>query len=343
MSKASFVSQFYEFANEKFANKKLDDVGRQILVPTLLPSDNERLATLFCAYKKAIFVININNTFILRLWYPCAHDAVEQDREKIMGKAEKTEKWKGLFVPKGRTSSENSTSNVVDWDLQNDDIPQLTSWQSLIDNKETIFNRILDFYCFLREVGIDFKATLPKSKKEKKQKSKENKTPWIPSERAQNYQINTQRRYHLNKELGDIIDDSYLEKEKRIIDCYNQDILDNKPVKHNILIYPCAFFELGLQGGIENALLLCLNLNSGFCDDNDVKDDEFSDIDIFENPGIRNIIKQIRDGKIPGEPHIALLKQVMQLPNSDKFPFVTWFKKACGYSHKDSNWLFGLV
>ena len=152
MSRESFVSEFYQFAKGK-----LDGIGKQILVPDDEPQSDSTGVILFNARQQGIWVTNINDTFLLRLWYKIAHDAVYQERNKIIDKAQKTEEWKNLSRPKGKGPGGESTRNVVEWDLQND-IPRLTSWKDLIDNKEKIFNRILAFYRLLREVGIVFEA-----------------------------------------------------------------------------------------------------------------------------------------------------------------------------------------
>lgn len=193
--------------------------------------------------------------------------------------------------------------------------------------------------------GSTKKAVSPKQST-KKQKSKREK--WTPSEKAiayndkdnQTYRINENRRYHLDDTLGDVIDDSYLECEKPIIDYYNQNI------KYDTnRIYPCAFFELGLQGSIENALFLICNLNSGFTDANAVKPQGApDDIDAFEDEGIRKIILKIRDAKKKDktpEPHIALLKEVRKLEKGAQYPFVKWFRKIC--KGKDNQWLIDVV
>ena len=157
---------------------------------------------------------------------------------------------------------------------------------------------------------------------------------WNPSARALNYRIDATKRYHLNDTLGDIIDDSYLASEKPIIDEYNRLVKQDKN-----RIFPCAFFELGLQGDIDNALILNLTLNSGFTDDTSP-----NDIDAFEDKALRDIIKRIHNGDIAPEPHIALLKEVRELPQGRQYPFVVWFGKiSSGSSNRKREWLLDVV
>ncbi len=169
-------------------------------------------------------------------------------------------------------------------------------------------------------------------------KKKTKNDSWKPSKRAIDYQVNPNRKYILNDKLGSVIDDSYLECEKEIIDKYN-DIIGKQLCFH---IYPCAFFELGLQGGIENALFMICNLNSGFTDDTDQTP---SDIDAYEDEELRKIICEIRSGKIAGEPHIALLKQVRELPQGKKYPFVQWFENQIigKTSSNGKEWIIDLI
>lgn len=161
---------------------------------------------------------------------------------------------------------------------------------------------------------------------------------WRPSPRAIGYQVNRNRKYILDDKLGAVIDNSYLECEGAIIDKYN-DMIGDKWCFH---IFPCAFFEVGLQGGVENALFLICNLNSGFTDDVDKKP---SDIDAYEDKELRKIIMEIREGEITGEPHIALLKQVRDLPNGKAYPFVKWFDDMCNGKSREKGklWLFDIL
>ena len=125
-------------------------------------------------------------------------------------------------------------------------------------------------------------------------------------------------------------------KEEKIIDCYNKLV---KKVANRI--YPCAFFELGLQGNIENALFLCGNLNSGFCDNKSP-----SDIDAFEDEKLRKIIFDIREAKKHNnapEPHIALLNAARKLQNGN-YPFVNWFRDICsGSAFGGKQWVLDII
>ena len=47
---------------------------------------------------------------------------------------------------------------------------------------------------------------------------------WKLSERAKNYRVDETKRTRFNDKLGDIIDDSYLECEKTIIECYSHTV-----------------------------------------------------------------------------------------------------------------------
>lgn len=195
--------------------------------------------------------------------------------------------------------------------------------------------------------GSTKKAAAPKQSK-KKQEAQTDKEAWTPSEKAtayndennRIYRINENRRYHLDDTLGDIIDDSYLKCEKLVIDCYNTKVKNDAN-----RIYFCAFFELGLQGSIENALVLICNQNCGFTDENAVKfQGAPNDIDAFEDEEIRRIILKIREAKKKDktpEPHIALLKEVRELEKGAQYPFVKWFRRIC--KGKVNQWLIDVV
>ena len=180
------------------------------------------------------------------------------------------------------------------------------------------------------------KTMAPRRNKASTQKTAQE---WHPSDRAINYTIDENSRYDLKGKLGVLIANSYLECEKKVIDDYNTDVRDN------FRIIPCAFFELGLQGSVENALLLTCALNSGFCDEVDAaKKGMPCDIDAYADTKLQRIIQGIRTGKIHGQPHIALLKEVWALPNGRRYPFVDWWRNnATGKAHHRRQWLLDVI
>lgn len=173
----------------------------------------------------------------------------------------------------------------------------------------------------------------------KQKQTGQNRQEWHPSKRARNYTIDQTNRYDLKGQLGILIGNSYLECEQGVIEDYNLNATSDK-----IRIFPCAFFEYGLQGNVENALLLTCALNSGFCDEADAaKQNSPCDIDAYEDPKLKAIIQKIRDGKFDEQPHIALLKEVWNLPNGANYPFVRWWKKIASSKSNRHQWLIDVI
>ena len=116
-----------------------------------------------------------------------------------------------------------------------------------------------------------------------------------------------------------IVDDSYVESELPLIEAYNNS------VNEKCRIHLDAMFEFGVQGGIDNALLLVLNSNCGYGDVDSVA---------FRDPRIRAAFAKIR--KDERRPYYALSKElrcVKQTDGKDKgkmFPMCGWWDGHIG-------------
>ncbi len=133
------------------------------------------------------------------------------------------------------------------------------------------------------------------------------------------YPINTNNRQVFvdpttNKEFT-IIDDSYVESELPLIEAYNDRINEKSRIHLD------AMFEFGIQGGIDNALLLVLNSNCGY---------DSNDSVAFMDPRIRAVFADIRKDK--RRPYFALSKELRSVKQTDDkmFPMCGWWDGHIG-------------